>query len=273
MMKVPRQLTSLYHIFHYVVLSFFFLILYPSVLRPNAKANLNRTYLFDGGLFLHFGMEVDIMVGMALVLFYQLQNYAQTLDEGLHRFLLNGKILSLILSFLAVEYYTMMGLIVTYAIMAIMLEPPRYDGPSRVVTLTKTMFTDKVMRDYYDKDNKPYLVMFQNRWDINCRLFEQQFCELSVTYPDINFGSLEVADCHDIVGALLIEDENGEPQQLPVLVLFHGGNEIRRIPQVDDMGKVIKSVINKKIVTQHFELDVEPSKVTYRKTSKKNKGT
>lgn len=212
------------------------------------------------------------MFGMALVLLYQLQNYAQTFDEGLHRVLINGKILSLILSFLAVEYYTMMGLMVTYAIMAIVLEPPRYDGPSKVMTLTKAIFTEKVMRDYDDTDNKPYLVMFQNRWDNNCRLFEQQFCELSVSYPNVTFGSLEVADCPDLVGALLIEDDNGEPQQLPVLILFKGGNEIRRIPQVDDMGKAIRTVINKKIVIQYFELDVEPSKVTYRQTSKKNKG-
>ena len=269
MVKLPRQVTSLYHISHYLVLSCFFFVAYPSVLRPHAKEN-ERAYLFDVGFVLPFGMEVDIFVGMTLVLFYQLQNYAQTFDEGVHRFFLDGKILSLILSFLAVEYYTTVGLLVTYVIMAIVLEPPRYDGPSKVVILTKRMFTDKVMKDY-DKD-KPYLVMFQNRWDVTCRLFEQQFCELSVTYPDINFGSLEVADCPELVGALLIEDDNGEPQQLPALLLFHRGSEVRRIPQVDDMGKAIKSVINKRIVIRYFELDVEPSKVTYRKPYKKNKG-
>ncbi|KAI2493947.1 Thioredoxin-related transmembrane protein [Fragilaria crotonensis] len=250
-MKLPRQVSSLYHIIHYLVLAYFFFIAYPLGLRPKAKDN-DRAYLFGEGFFLHFGMEVDVFFGMALFLLYDLLKNTRTWDEGMHHFLLDCKILSLVLTFVAGNNYFMFGLVALYSTMAILLVPPRYDGDSNVVVLTHRTFRTKVLQQ---QSQQPYLVMFHNKWDAKCHFFEPQFCELSLEYPEIKFGSLDVANCSDLAQTFLIEDENGEPQQLPALIMFRNGQEVRRIPQIDDTGKAIQCSIHKDIVIRHFALD------------------
>ena len=280
-MKLPRQLTSLYHITHYLVLSYFFLIAYPLALRPRAKDD-DKAFLFGDGLLLHFGMEVDLFFGMALFFLYDLHRNVGTFNEGMHHFLLDCKILSLLLTIGAnADTSFAFGLVALYATMAILLVPPRYDGETKVMKLNKQSFGNKVLdqtKDENDDNSCYYLVMFHNKWDAKCHFFEPQFCQLSVEYhdnhdknnnvastpPRIKFASLDVAHCPELACTLMIVDhETGEPHQLPALILFHKGLEVRRLPQLNDMGKAIScSTIDKDLVVSHFELDAiseEPS--------------
>ena len=328
--KLPRQLTSLYHVTHYLVLSYFFCIAYPLALRPRAKHD-ETSLLFGEGLVLPFGLEVDLVVGMALFFLYDLlilfwkrgrrrssrsSSRRSTIttvcissfDEGMHRFLLDCKILSLLLTLFAGhtknnvenDHSFLFGLVALYASMAILLVPPRYDGDSKVILLTKRTFHTEVLlqgrgqqqgqsnqrervmghdeqsaRDNNDcphdnNNDSYYLVMFHNKWDAKCHFFEPQFCNLSMTYDDnnadddhtenrstrIKFASLDIANCPDLACTLLIVDEqSGEPQQLPALIMFQNGQEVRRLPQVNDMGKAIQCSIHEDVVIRHFDLD------------------
>jgi thiol-disulfide isomerase/thioredoxin len=271
MAKLPRQLTSLYHLSHYIFLAYFFLVSYPLALRPKAKeSERGQQFLFGEGLLFHFGVEIEVFVGILLFFLYELKTDVSSFDEGMHRFLLDCKILTLVLTFLAGNNYFLFGLVALYGSMAILLEPPHYDGESNVMVLKQSSFDKKVLSDY-DKD-KPYLIMFQNKWDARCHFFEPHFCEMSMKYCGVSFGSLDVANCPELSRGLLIEDEQGEPpQQLPVLILFYRGQEVRRVPQINDMGKVIKRTITKELAIEYFELDADPSKATYLKDFKKNK--
>jgi thiol-disulfide isomerase/thioredoxin len=197
-------------------------------------------------------MEVDVFVGMTLFLLYNLLKNTRTFDEGMHHFLLDCKILSLVLTFAAGNNYFMFGWMALYSTMTILLVPPRYDGDSHVVALTNRTFRKEVLK----RQNQQHsLVMFHNKWDAKCHFFEPQFCELSLAHPGIKFGSLDVADCSDLAKTFLIEDENDEPQQLPVLIMFRNGQEVRRLPQIDDSGKAIECSIHKDVVIHHFDLD------------------
>ena len=264
-MLLPRQLSSLYHTTHYLVLIYYFCIAYPLVLRPNAKAN-KQAHLFDEGIFLHFGMEVDVFVGLGVVFLYDVLCNVRTFDEGMHRFLVDAKILSLILTFLAGDHYFLFGLVALYWSMAVLLVPPQYEGPSRVVLLTNRTFHANIIEQ--SDQEKPYLVMFSSKWDSQCHFFFPEFCELSLSYPQYTFGSLDIANCSDLAKTFMIEDENGEPQQLPALIMFHKGQEVRRIPEIDSIGKAIKCSVRKDIVVHHFQLDQDPLNVEYLKISK-----
>jgi hypothetical protein len=80
----------------------------------------------------------------------------------------------------------------------------------------------------------------------------------------MHFATLDVATCPNLARGLLIADDTGAHPRLPVLVMFHRGKEIRRLPQVNENGKVKKIRISKQKVVSHFELDaVDPTKISY----------
>jgi hypothetical protein len=266
-MALPRQLTSYYHLSHYFMIAYFFLSAYPSALRPNSKENERaERYLNQDGFV--FPIEIEIFVGAALFFCWELKKEIRSFDEGMHRFLLDCKILTLLLAFLTGNDYFMFGLVATYASIAMLLEPPTYDGESNVIQLNDQERFDEVVLENCDK-TKPYLVMFQSKWgdiwDAECHFFTPSFCELSVELKGrMHFATLDVTTCPNLARGLLIADDAGVHPQLPVLVMFHRGKEIRRLPQVNENGKVKKIRISKQKVISHFELNaVDPTKVSY----------
>jgi hypothetical protein len=66
---------------------------------------------------------------------------------------------------------------------------------------------------------------------------------------------------------LLVDDDKGVPQSLPVFIAFYRGEEVQRLPALGDDGKPINSgvKIDKDLLVHHFELKLEPCKISYLK--------
>lgn len=270
MAKLPRQLTSSFHLTHYAVFAYYFLMAYPGVLRPEAKDNARAQKLLFAEGFTSNTHEVETFIVIGLYFAYEFLHEIRSVDEGLHRLLLDAKIVTLILTFMTGNDYFMFGLVALYGSMAVLLNPPRYEGPSDIKSLNQESF-DKIVLEDYDKD-KPYLIMFGNLHDSETHFFEPIFSKLSMTYGDtVHFGSLDVAFCEGLAQGLLIENEHGKTEQLPVLICFHRGQEVQRLPEMDENGKVSKVALTKDRVVKHFELDQKTKKYLKDTNSKKNK--
>lgn len=266
-MSLPRQLISPYHLLHYTVLALYFAYLYPNILRPRAlETPIGEKRLLEMGYTsLNHEQELIGMVVMAYVLkLKRMRNF----DEAWHRLLTHGKVLTVLMTYLTMEYWIMGGILALYGVMLVLLVPPKYKGESRVTPLNPYTFSSQV-RDKYDK-NVSHVVIFNTTWASDCHFFEPVFADLSVRFTSATqlFESLNLDQYPELAEEFRIDVGTGS-KQLPTIVLFYRGREVRRLPPFDDNGKVVRTTMDKKGVIKYFELDKDPGEASYRMITSK----
>ncbi|KAI3383514.1 hypothetical protein SNEBB_002565 [Seison nebaliae] len=117
--------------------------------------------------------------------------------------------------------------------------------------MEKTENGDKVKKHQY------WLIFFSSQWIPSCAQFSSIFAALSCKYGKHNqlkFGKIDVERYPKMISQLSI-DIGPFTKQIPSLILFRDGKELRRRPFVDSKNKIFKFNFNQKIVEDTFELE------------------
>lgn len=267
MSRLPHQLTSAYHLIHYAVFGYFFLQLYPTLRSNSLETEMGRERLLSRG-YTALTHEQEVCCIMVIGFLYKI------ISKGgiLHRLFQALKITSLVLTWLTGDRLALWGVIAVYVAMFMLLVPPSYQGDSNIRVVMENSLQDI-------KDNASHLILCHTSWSDDCRNFEPVFCQLSVQYssPMLHFHSLDLSKNTELATELEI-DTTSRSKQLPSLLLFYRGEQVRRYPPFQDDGKVTKTTMNKvrldffvmrlrntrltdiaqKRIIQYFELDIDP---------------
>uniref|UniRef100_A0AAV1TQ41 Thioredoxin domain-containing protein n=1 Tax=Peronospora matthiolae TaxID=2874970 RepID=A0AAV1TQ41_9STRA len=180
-----------------------------------------------------------------------------TADGVLSLFFLYGK-----LAVLASLYYLDITLFAWYAVICLVLfaavGQPRYQGPSKISELDPAMMEKVVKRSSGARKKGPpnsWLVFFYADWSDSCVEHEPMLADLSLRYSSdsLQFGKIDVNKWSDL-GVENRISVSTSSWQLPTLILFQNGEEVMRLPQIDDKGKVIKTVLDRAGLVAAFKL-------------------
>mmetsp|Transcript_38747 Transcript_38747/g.64417 ORF Transcript_38747/g.64417 Transcript_38747/m.64417 type:complete len:217 (-) Transcript_38747:106-756(-) len=165
--------------------------------------------------------------------------------------LLIGKIVVMVLSFqTSYILFAIYGVILTAMVLFVHLPP--YSGPQKIEMLNVFTFEKQVLGN----DQEDWLIELYATWCPPCQQFAPLFAELSVKYStkSFKFGKLDVGR-YPMIGKKLNIDSSAKTVQLPSLILFSKGKETKRLPQMDEGGRVIPCTLHKSTIINYFGLE------------------
>ena len=139
-----------------------------------------------------------------------------------------------------------------YMVMFVLLQQPRYSGPSKFVHYTPASLNEATKVD----DGVSRLIEFHAAWSPPCLHLEPAMAELSLKYTkeDFKFGKFDVGRWPFVAKTYSIST-SAMANQLPTLILFKGGKEVARIPHVFKDGSFVRGRYRKKDIVTGFDLD------------------
>ena len=151
--------------------------------------------------------------------------------------------------------------------MFVLLQQPRYSGPSKFVHYTPASLSEAIKAD----DGVSRLVEFHAAWSPPCLHLEPILAELSLRYTRDNFkfGKFDVGRWPYVGDNYQVSSSAMASSQLPTLILFHGGKEIARIPHVFKDGSFVKGRYRMKDIVKGFNLDGKSPTSWAKKAAKK----
>ncbi|CAH0479887.1 unnamed protein product [Peronospora belbahrii] len=207
--------------------------------------------------FLHMPLEYEIFL---LALGSWLINYRKkaTTDGVISLFFFYSK-----LAVLASLYYLDITLFGWYAIVCLVLfaavGQPKYEGPSKIIELNPAMM-EKLMKKSSNSRNKgpsnSWLVFFYADWSDSCVEHEPMLAEISLRYSSslLQFGKIDVNKWSDLAVENRISVSTSS-LQLPTLILFQDGEEVMRLPPIDEKGKVARTILDRAGLIAGFKLE------------------
>ncbi|ETK97238.1 hypothetical protein L915_00192 [Phytophthora nicotianae] len=206
--------------------------------------------------FLNLPLEQEIFL---LALGSWLLNYRKkaTADGVIALFFMYGKI-----AVLASLYYLDITLFGWYAVVCLVLfaavGQPRYEGPSKIAELDPAAVEKLVKKPAGSKKKGPpnsWLVFYYADWSDSCVEHEPMLADLSLRYSSstLQFGRVDVNKWSDLAVENRINVSTSS-WQLPTLVLFQDGEEVMRLPPIDENGKVTKTVLDREGLITVFKL-------------------
>ncbi|QDZ25518.1 thioredoxin domain-containing protein [Chloropicon primus] len=193
----------------------------------------------------------------------------QSLDSFFSDFFMFMKVAVAVLAFvLDVRLFSWYWMV--YTIMFVLLQQPRYAGPSKFTHYTPASLHEAVNLD----DGVSRLIEFHAAWSPPCLHLEPAMAELSVKYTkdDFKFGKFDVGRW-PYVGEGYKVSTSAIANQLPTLILFKGGKEVARIPHVFKDGSFVKGRYRKKDIIKGFDLDGKSKRKTTAKSKREAKKT
>lgn len=100
--------------------------------------------------------------------------------------------------------------------------------------LLKKSNTSKITEINPDDDTKYWIVMLYANWSVACLNFEAVFAKLSLEYKDVphlKFAKVDIDVYSDLAEEFGVSKDPAS-FDLPTLILFHQGKEIRRLPEL-----------------------------------------
>ncbi|KAM6359059.1 thioredoxin-related transmembrane protein 2 isoform 1-T1 [Alca torda] len=152
------------------------------------------------------------------------------------------------------------------AVVAVFLmtcKPPLYMGPEYI-----KYFSDKTIDEELDRDKRvTWIVEFFANWSSECQSFAPIFADLSLKYncPGLHFGKVDVGRYTDVSTRYKVST-SPLTKQLPTLILFQGGTETMRRPQIDKKGRAVSWTFSEENVIREFNLNE-----LYQKAKKQSK--
>mmetsp|Transcript_29302 Transcript_29302/g.93923 ORF Transcript_29302/g.93923 Transcript_29302/m.93923 type:complete len:267 (-) Transcript_29302:1736-2536(-) len=168
--------------------------------------------------------------------------------------------------------------LVLMALLFLMPAPRRDDDPN-VKPLTELEFASQVRKATGDDAATPtWLVCFTADWCEDANLFRPIFSRLAAKYGGapragrrFAFGLVDVVYSREVAREFQINDTY-MTRQLPTVILFHRGREIRRLPAFKSDGSVVGGRIAYEDAVSYFELDSsKPSFMRRQKGAKRTK--
>ncbi|NXA28155.1 TMX2 protein, partial [Ibidorhyncha struthersii] len=119
-----------------------------------------------------------------------------------------------------------------------------------------------------DRDKRvTWIVEFFANWSSECQSFAPIFADLSLKYncPGLHFGKVDVGRYTDVSTRYKVST-SPLTKQLPTLILFQGGTETMRRPQIDKKGRAVSWTFSEENVIREFNLNE-----LYQKAKKQSK--
>ncbi|XP_069768906.1 thioredoxin-related transmembrane protein 2-like isoform X2 [Narcine bancroftii] len=131
-------------------------------------------------------------------------------------------------------------------------KPPLYMGPDSI-----TYFSTKTIGEELRRDGRvTWLVEFYANWSSDCQSFAPVFADLSLKYgcSGLKFGKADVGRYAEISEEYKVSS-SPLSKQLPTLILFRGGRELIRRPQMDKKGRAVSWTFSEENVIREFDLN------------------
>ncbi|CAB1328119.1 unnamed protein product [Coregonus sp. 'balchen'] len=123
-------------------------------------------------------------------------------------------------------------------------KPPLYMGPEYI-----KYFSDKTIEDELERDNRVmWIIEFFANWSPECQSFAAVYADLSLKYncAGLKFGKVDIGRYGDVSKKYKVST-SPLSKQLPSLVLFQGGKEVMRRPQVDKKCRAVSWSFTEKL--------------------------
>ncbi|XP_062851406.1 thioredoxin-related transmembrane protein 2-B isoform X2 [Trichomycterus rosablanca] len=187
---------------------------------------------------------------------------AITVEQHVGNIILFSKVANVILFF---RLDIRMGLLyLTLCIVLLMTcKPPLYMGPEYI-----KYFSDKTIDEELERDGRvTWIVEFFANWSTECQSFASVYADLSLKYncAGLKFGKVDVGRYSEVSKRYKVST-SPLSKQLPTLVLFQGGEEVMRRPQVDKKGRAVSWSFTEENIIREFNLNE-----LYQKSKKLNK--
>lgn len=176
---------------------------------------------------------------------------AITVEQHVGNIILFSKVANVILFF---RLDIRMGLLyLTLCIVFLMTcKPPLYMGPEYI-----KYFSDKTIDDELARDSRvTWIVEFFANWSPECQSFASVYADLSLKYncAGLKFGKVDIGRYGEVSKKYKVS-ASPLSKQLPSLVLFQGGKEVMRRPQVDKKGRAVSWSFTEENIIREFNLN------------------
>ena len=135
----------------------------------------------------------------------------------------------------------------------VFLPQPVYKGPQNIQYFRGGHLENELKRD----DRMTYLICFQASWSPPCNDFTPIFAEISNKFGGLNNFKFGKFDCNmypDFALKFNISSSSLS-KQLPTVVLFQKGKEVKRRPFVDSKGTVFNFLMTYDNIVRDFDLN------------------
>ncbi|XP_068111647.1 thioredoxin-related transmembrane protein 2 [Hyperolius riggenbachi] len=194
--------------------------------------------------------EVEILMFLSAIVMMK-NRRSITIEQHVGNIFMFSKVANTILFF---RLDLRMGLLyVTLCLVFLMTcKPPLYIGPEHI-----KYFNDKTIEEEMQSDFRvTWLVEFFANWSSECQSFAPIYAELSLKYncAGLKFGKVDIGRYPDVSTRYNVST-SPLTKQLPTLILFQGGKEVMRRPQVDKKGRAVSWTFTQENVIREFNLN------------------
>ncbi|MBN3324187.1 TMX2B protein, partial [Atractosteus spatula] len=194
--------------------------------------------------------EVEILMFLSAIVMMK-NRRAITVEQHVGNIFLFSKVANVILFF---RLDIRMGLLyLTLCIVFLMTcKPPLYMGPEYI-----KYFSDKTIDEELQRDSRvTWIVEFFANWSPECQSFASVYADLSLKYNcvGLKFGKVDVGRYGEVSKKYKVST-SPLTKQLPSLVLFQGGKEVMRRPQIDKKGRAVSWSFTEENIIREFSLN------------------
>nr|XP_025970153.1 thioredoxin-related transmembrane protein 2 [Dromaius novaehollandiae] len=194
--------------------------------------------------------EVEILMFLSAIVMMK-NRRSITVEQHVGNIFMFSKVANVILFF---RLDIRMGLLyLTLCIVFLMTcKPPLYMGPEYI-----KYFSDKTIDEELERDKRvTWIVEFFANWSSECQSFAPIFADLSLKYncSGLHFGKVDVGRYTDVSTRYKVST-SPLTKQLPTLILFQGGVETMRRPQIDKKGRAVSWTFSEENVIREFSLN------------------
>ncbi|KAG1956421.1 thioredoxin-related transmembrane protein 2-B [Pimephales promelas] len=194
--------------------------------------------------------EVEILMFLSAIVMMK-NRRAITVEQHVGNIILFSKVANVILFF---RLDIRLGLLyLTLCIVFLMIcKPPLYMGPEYI-----KYFNDKTIDEELEKDHRvTWIVEFFANWSPECQSFASVYADLSLKYncAGLKFGKVDIGRYSEVSKKYRVST-SPLSKQLPSLVLFQGGKEVMRRPQVDKKGRAVSWTFTEENIIREFNLN------------------
>ncbi|CAI5681556.1 unnamed protein product [Oreochromis niloticus] len=229
----------------YYVASLFMSIAFLAVRKTPGICDRLATQREDGNSCDFDWREVEILMFLSAIVMMK-NRRAITVEQHVGNIILFSKVANVILFF---RLDIRMGLLyLTLCIVFLMTcKPPLYMGPEYI-----KYFSDKTIDDELARDSRvTWIVEFFANWSPECQSFASVYADLSLKYncAGLKFGKVDIGRYGEVSKKYKVS-ASPLSKQLPSLVLFQGGKEVMRRPQVDKKGRAVSWSFTENIIRE-----------------------
>jgi len=135
----------------------------------------------------------------------------------------------------------------------VFLPEPAYTGPQNIQHFRGGHLDNELQRD----ERITWLICFHTNFSPDCRTFAPVFAEASHKYGDLNNLKFAKFDCNMFPDFAKKHTISTSPlsKQMPTVIMFQKGKEVKRRPFIDSKGSVFKFIFSYDNFVKEFDLN------------------